>query len=53
LASIELLLRQWDTDPTILHVLMLYLRSWQSGEGVSYVPPRALEEMIREQHRIG
>jgi hypothetical protein len=32
---------------------MLYLRSWQSEEGVSYVPPRELEEMIREQHRIG
>jgi hypothetical protein len=53
LASIELLLRQWVTDPTILHVLMLYLRSWQSGEGVSYVPPRELEEMVREQHRFG
>jgi hypothetical protein len=53
LASIELLLCQWDTDPIILHVLMLYLRSWQSREGVSYVPPRELEEMVRVQHRIG
>lgn len=52
LASIELLLRQWNTDPTIVHVLLLYLKSWQTGEGVQYQPPRELEAVIQEQTYI-
>jgi hypothetical protein len=53
LASLELSLRKWDTDPTILHVIMTYLKGWQSDEQALYQPPRFLEEVLREQCKIG
>jgi hypothetical protein len=53
LEAIEKLLRTLDTDPTISHLILLYLRSWLSGEAVFYRPPRELEEVIREQNQIG
>jgi hypothetical protein len=46
LATIELFLCKLDTDPTIIHLLMLHLNSWQSGEGVTYQPPRELEAVL-------
>jgi hypothetical protein len=53
LASLELSLRKWDMDPTILHVIMTYLKGWQSNEQVLYQPPRFLEDVFNEQCRIG
>ena len=49
----ELSLCKWDTDPTILHVIMTYLKGWQSDEQALYQPPHFLEEVLREQCKIG
>jgi hypothetical protein len=51
-ASLDSLLRKLDTDPTLHHLLLLYLKSWWSGEGVTYVPPREFQDLIEAQNRI-
>jgi len=53
LADLEIFLRKWDTDPTILHLILTYLKSWQSGETISYQPPRYLEQVLKQQCIIG
>jgi hypothetical protein len=52
-ASIELTLRRLDTEPTIRHLILLYLKGWQTSEDITYLPPRALEAAVQEQIRIG
>jgi len=34
-------------------VIITYLESWQTGETVSYQPPRYLEAVLKEQYTIG
>jgi hypothetical protein len=51
--SIELFLRKQDTDPTLLHIIKVYLQSWQTGVTISYSLPRAFEQLIQEQSQIG
>ena len=53
IASIELLLRKLNTDPTICHIIILYLTGWQTGEDILYTPPSALEAAVQEQNQIG
>jgi len=53
LASVELSLRKWNMDPTVLHVIITYLKSWHTGETVSYQPPCYLEAVLKEQCTIG
>jgi len=49
MASIELTLRRLDTEPTIRHLILLYLKGWQTNEDITYLPPRALEAAVQEQ----
>jgi len=51
--SLDLFLRKQDTDPTLLHIIKVYLQSWQTGVAISYSPPRAFEQLIQEQSQIG
>jgi hypothetical protein len=51
-ASLDSLLRKLDTDPTLHHLLLIYLKSWWSGEGVTYVPPKEFQDLIDAQNRI-
>jgi hypothetical protein len=53
IASIELKLRQLNTDPTLRHIILHYLSGWQSGVSGNYVPPRNLMAALQEQNRIG
>jgi hypothetical protein len=53
IASIEISLRKLNTDPTIRHIIILYLTGWQTGEDILYNPPRALEAAVQEQNQIG
>jgi hypothetical protein len=46
-------LRQLKTDPTLQHIITLYLHSWWSGETTSYEAPRAFYELLQEQQQIG
>jgi hypothetical protein len=52
-ASIELTLRRLDTEPTIRHLILLYLKGWQTNDVITYLPPRSLEAAVQEQIRIG
>jgi len=51
--NLDLFLRKQDTDPTLLHIIKVYLQSWQTGVAISYSPPRAFEQLIQEQSQIG
>jgi len=53
LQDLEHLLRRLDTDPTIAHILLSYLKGWRSGVGIQYVAPRAFQELVLAQESIG
>jgi hypothetical protein len=52
LASLKITLPKLNTEPTIRHTILLYLQGWQSGELVTYLPPRLLEEAFWAQNLI-
>lgn len=51
--ELESLLRKRNTDPTLVHILLTYLRGWYSGESIQYEPPRAFQELVQQQSLIG
>jgi hypothetical protein len=53
IASIELKLRQLNTDPTLRHIILHYLFGWKSGVPCTYVPPQNLMAALQERNRIG
>jgi hypothetical protein len=53
IATIDLTLRKLDTDPTIRHLILVYLNGWQTGTDITYKPPQELEAVLREQTTIG
>jgi len=53
LMELEGLLRKLETDPTLMHILLSYLRAWWSGEGITYVAPREFQLLVQEQSSIG
>jgi hypothetical protein len=53
IANIDLTLQKLDTDPTIRHLILVYLNGWQTGTDITYKPPGELEAVLREQTTIG
>jgi len=53
LQELETLLHQLDTDPIFTHIILVYLRGWWSGENVTYIPPRAFQDLLHDQQTIG
>jgi len=53
LQELENLLHQLDTDPTLTHIILVYLRGWWSNEGISYIPPRNFQELLHRQNLVG
>jgi hypothetical protein len=51
--ELESLLRKLNTDPTLVHILLIYLRGWYSGESIQYKPPRAFLDLVQQQSLIG
>ena len=51
--ELESLLRKLNTDSTLVHILLTYLRGWYSGESIQYEPPRAFQELVQQQSLIG
>jgi hypothetical protein len=51
-AELDTTLRRLNTDPTLHHIILLYLRSWWSGEGITYEAPRDFQELLQEQQNI-
>jgi len=46
-------MRQLDTDPTLAYIIGLYLRSWRTGEIITYEPPREFLALIQAQSDVG
>ena len=53
LEGLASLLRKLNTNPTLLHIILVYLRGWRSGEGPQYVPPLVFQTLVEEQGRVG
>jgi len=46
--ELKKLLRTLDTDPTLLHILITYLKGWYSGANIRYEPPREFQRLLQE-----
>jgi hypothetical protein len=53
LEGLASLLRKLDTDPTLLHIILVYLRGWWAGVGPQYVPPLVFQTLVEDQGRVG
>jgi len=53
LGEIEVLLVKLETDPTITFVIMSYLRSWRTGEGIVYDAPIYFQQLLHDQQLVG
>lgn len=53
LGEIEVLLVKLETDPTITFVIMSYLRSWRTGEGIVYDVPIYFQQLLHDQQLVG
>ncbi len=53
LLELEHLLHRLDTDPTMSHIILTYLRGWWSGIGIEYEAPRAFQALIQAQAVVG
>jgi hypothetical protein len=53
LEDLEILMHQLDTDPTLAHIILVYLRGWWSGENVTYNPPWDSQELLQRQQMVG
>jgi len=42
-----------ETDPTITFVIMSYLRSWRTGEGIVYDAPIYFQQLLHDQQLVG
>jgi hypothetical protein len=52
-AELEDTMRKLDTDPTLAHIVSLYLQSWRSGEAITYEPPREFLALLQAQSAVG
>ena len=52
-AELEDMMRKLDTDPTLAHIVSLYLRSWRTGEAITYEPPREFHALLQAQSAVG
>jgi hypothetical protein len=46
-AELEVTMRKLDTDPTLAHIISLYLQSWRTGEAITYEPPREFQVFFK------
>jgi hypothetical protein len=53
LGEIEVLLVKLETDPTITFVIMSYLQSWRTGEGIVYDAPIYFQQLLHDQQLVG
>ena len=53
LSELEAVMRRLDTDPTLQHIIILYLKSWWLGEEVTYEAPREFMALLQTQNSIG
>jgi hypothetical protein len=53
LQELDYLMHKLDTDPTLIHIIVEYLKGWRTNEGISYVPPREFQELVQQQQLVG
>jgi len=53
LEDLATLMHQMETDPTLIHIILVYLRGWWSNEAVFYQPPRQFQELLQDQQKVG
>jgi hypothetical protein len=52
-AELEVMMRKLDTDPTLVHIISLYLHSWRTGDAITYEPPREFQALLQAQSAVG
>jgi len=52
-AELEVMMQKLDTDPTLAHIISLYLRSWRTSEAITYEPPWKFQALLPSQSAVG
>jgi hypothetical protein len=52
-SNLERLMRQLNTDPTLMPIIVTYLEGWWNGHAITYVAPREFQELLKAQSRLG
>jgi len=52
-SDLESLMRQLGTDPTLVHIIVIYLKGWWDGSDITYAAPREFQELLKAQSRLG
>jgi len=47
------MMQKLDTDPTLAHIISLYLCSWRTSEAITYEPPRKFQALLQAQSAVG
>ncbi len=45
-SDLESLMRQLGTDPTLVHIIVIYLKGWWDGSDITYAAPREFQELL-------
>jgi hypothetical protein len=52
-AELEVMMQKLDTDPTLAHIISLYLCSWHTSEATTYEHPLEFQALLQAQSAAG